>query len=286
MNEKELEFSLKSIEADVAMEALARRERGEPPHPESPLGEQDVAAIRALAVDLDEGFYERKAAQLIGALREPDGRELGSLDRAREERAARQAGAARDAGVARATRTRRIKQALGVVTPLLAAAGVMLWLFPLGELGPVVEPVEVTDNLARGADPGSVAAPTSTTRIAADGCLTVRVPLQKSAAQLSDDVSTRTYLVSADRTIPWKLALQPNHQGALKNTAGCQALPPEVKSGRWDLVVLVGYGGQLLVHGTAALHAAVGGGNHGSYSGIQYVRQSLELSVSPAEPMK
>ena len=287
MNEKQLEFSLKSLEADAAIEALERRERGEPASAESPLSESEVAAIKALAVDLDEEFIERKAAQLISALSQPEARELGSLDDARAARAARNAGVARDAGAARASRSRRLKQVALALGPLALAAGFLLWLMPIGQLDAVLETAQVEDTkLRRAHEPGTEPAALGATalQLTPDGCLNVRIPLRKSAAHLSEDVATQAYLVSGQRSVRWNLLLQPDPTGALSTTGGCQRLPAEVASGAWELVVLVGYPGRLWWHGNAALRATMGGGERGAYSGIQYVRRSLQLGQLGAGP--
>ena len=69
MNSKELEFGLRSLAADAAIEAVERRQRGLPPHPDSPLSDSEVAEIMALGGSLDEeAFVQSKADELLRAL--------------------------------------------------------------------------------------------------------------------------------------------------------------------------------------------------------------------------
>lgn len=275
MNDKELNFGLRSLEADAALEAVERRQRGEPLPPDSPLSERDADELLALGGDLGDEFAARKADELLLALRPPtaaampgparpvSGGQVVPLDRA-----ARAAGG----------RRRRVFYA---AAPLAVAAGFVLWLMPFGALDAVLAPAELQASTERGSEPASAPPAAGPLRVPREGCFNVRVPVKKSATPLSDDLAAKAYLISEGRPVSWTLSLQLDAQGALSTTAGCQHLPAGVADKDLELVVLVGYPGRLWWHGSAALaHASF---EHGEYRGIQYVRRPLQLVSSPAE---
>lgn len=280
MNNKKLEFGLQSLEADAALEALERRQRGEPALPDSPLTESEADELLALGGDLGEGFYDRKADELLQALQLPGAVAApgvaGSAGRGQVVPLYPQARPGR--------RGRWLKQVFYVAAPLAAAAGFVLWLLPFGSLETIVEPVQLQVSTQRGAPESPTVpttVPTTTLRVPRDGCFNVRVPLKKSATPLSDDLTAQAYLISEGHPVRWNLSLQLDPTGVLSTTAGCQHLPQAVSGSDLELVLLVGYPGRLWWHREAALSRATG--EHGEYRGIQYVRRSLQLVASPAE---
>lgn len=284
MNDKELEFGLRSLEADAALEALERRQRGEPARPDSPLTEPETDELLALGGDLGEGFGDRKADELLRALQLPDAAAAPSGARS----GSRGQGVSLDHGARTPGNRRRLKQIFYAAAPLAAAAGFVLWLLPFAPLDTVVEPVQLQASTQRGAPapstgPSAAASTASaaTLRIPRDGCFNVRVPLKKSATPLSDDLTAHAYLISEGHPVQWKLSLWLDPTGVLGTTAGCQYLPQGVAGKDLELVILVGFPGRLWWHGDAALRHA--SGEHGEYRGIQYVRRSLQLVSSPAE---
>jgi hypothetical protein len=85
----------------------------------------------------------------------------------------------------------------------------------------------------------------------------------------------------------WNLPLLPDGPSKLVTPAACHALPAGTSGDRWELVLLVGYAGRLLLHGDAvAAQASAAATPSGEYQGIQVVRQPLRLVKSPAEPSK
>lgn len=280
MNDKELEFGLRSLEADAALEAVERRQRGEPALLDSPLSEAEADELLALGGDLGEGFGDRKADELLGALRLPGAAVAPARAESRGQvvpldRRARAAG-----------RGRWLKQVFYAAAPLAAAAGFVLWLLPFASLEAIVEPVQLQASTQRGAaepptGPSTDPATSAPLRVPRDGCFNVRVPLKKSATPRSDDLTAHAYLISEGHPVRWNLSLQLDPTGVLGTTAGCQHLPQGVSGNELELVVLVGYPGRLWWHGEAALSR--GAGESGEYRGIQYVRRSLQLVASPAE---
>jgi len=280
MNDKELEFGLRSLEADAALEALERRQRGEPARPDSPLTEPETDELLALGGDLGEGFGDRKADELLRALQLPDAAAAPSGARS----GSRGQVVSLDRGARTPGNRRRLKQIFYAAAPLAAAAGFVLWLLPFAPLDAVVEPVQLQASTQRGVPEGLSAQPSGPAaplRVPRDGCFNVRVPLKKSATPLSDDLTAQAYLISEGHPVRWNLSLQLDPTGVLGTTAGCQHLPQAVAGKDLELVVLVGYAGRLWWHGDAALRR--GTGEQGEYRGIQYVRRSLQLVASPAE---
>lgn len=297
MNSKELEFSLRSLEADAAIEAMERRERGLPPHPETPLADSEVAELTALGGELGEEFLQGKTDELLRAIQhgasppEQAAPEPGPVRvaPARLERPEPPAGEPAGAqvvaiGAARRTQTTRwgrLRYASYAAAPLAAAAAVLLWLFPFAPLSTPIESAQLAASSSRGAvPPGGVGADAAPLRISRDDCYNLKVALQKSARSLPEDVETQVYLVSQGRPLRWELSLQPGTGGAVSTTASCQPLPRQVAEGPAELVVLIGSPGRLLWHGAEAVRQSTGA--QGEYRGIQYVRRSLLLGPDPS----
>lgn len=291
MNSKELEFGLRSLEADAALEAVQRRERGLPPHPDSPLTDHEAAELMALGGELDDAFVQGKADELLRALQQgerpaapqpaPALTTLSQPERA--EPAGGQVVAIGAARPAQRSGGRRLRYTLYAAAPLAAAAAVLLWLFPAEPLDTPIESAQLTVSSSRAAAPEAPGAePAAPLRASREDCFNLKVALQKSARGLSEEVEAQAYLVSEGRSLRWNLSLQLGAGGVLSTAAGCQRLPKSVAGARAELVVLVGYPGRLLWHGAAAVRE--GTGAQGEYRGIQYVRRALLLGPGPGEP--
>ena len=287
MNNKDLVFGLSSIEADAAMEALDRRERGLPQHPESPLSEKELAELAALGDELGPEFIQQQTDLLLQAVAQ------GTMDKAPQAQTAaaapgvakQRSDAKADAQVvplrprstARSARFGGFRRALYVAAPLAAAASIGLLLFPIGQTETRFGEPELTVNKNRAAAPAPAPAG-EPLRLAPDDCINIRVPLQNSTAALSQQAVVNAYLVKEGRPpVRWSIELQPDGSGAL-STDACKSLPAEAVEGPQELVVLIGEAGRLAIYRAAALQTAAE--SCGPKYGIQCVRRSLFIGPS------
>lgn len=290
MNNKQLEFGLRSLEADAALEALERRERSLPPHPDSPLSEKELTELAALGGDLGEEFLQTQTDNLLRAVKHgavvapplsvvpapvaqpavpPDGGQLLPL---RPKQAAPVWG------------SRRLRQALYAAAPLAAAAGVALWLFPSYRIDGGVGELQIAVNLDRAAEPTPAPAPTAAPlRLRIGQCVNIQIPLQESVRRKSEDLAAKAYLVKEGQMLRWNLGLQVDAKGALSTTqAGCREVPQEASEGPQELVILVGSFTRLWWHGEDA--AKSGAKNCIEKFGFECVRRPLWIGPTAGGP--
>ncbi len=288
MNNKDLVFGLRSLEADAAMEALDRRERGLPQHPESPLSEKELAELAALGDELGPEFIQQQTDLLLQAVRQGTAAADKALPQAQAAAAAPVVEALRSDSKAgaqvvplrprpaeRRARFGGFRKAFYAAVPLAAAASIGLLLFPIGRTENRFGDPELTVNKNRAAAPAPAGGPL---RFASDDCINIRVPLQNSTAGLSQQAVANAYLVKEGRPpVRWPIELQPDGSGAL-STGACKSLPAEAVAGPQELVVLIGEAGRLVIYRAAALQTAAE--VCGPKYGIQCVRRSLFIGPS------
>lgn len=281
MNNKDLVFGLRSLEADAAIEALERRERGLPQHPESPLSEKELAELAVLGDELGPEFIQQQTELLLQAVQKGTGVAAAAAASAvdglgSDTKAGAQVVPLRPRAEGRSSRSGGIRKVFYAAAPLAAAAGVALLLFPIGRTDNGFDEPELTVNKNRAA--ASAPAAAGPLRFSTDECINIRVPQQKSTAGLSQNAVANAYLVRQGRPpLRWSIDLQPDASGAL-STGACQFLPKEAGEGPQELVVLIGEAGRLLLYRSAAVQTAAG--ECGSKYGIQCVRRSLFIGPS------
>ena len=285
MNNKDLVFGLRSLEADAAIEAMERRERGLPQHPESPLSEKELAELAALGDELGPEFMQQQTDLLLQAVQKgaaadkaPHAATALAAPVVNGVRSDAKAGAQvvplRPRPEGRSARSGAIRKVFYVVAPLAAAAGIALLLFPVGRTENGFGEPELAVNQNR----ATAQAGAGPLRFSVDECINIRVPQQKSTAGLSQNAVANAYLVKQGRPpLRWSIDLQPDASGAF-STGACQSLPKDAGEGPQELVVLIGEAGRLLLYRSAAVQTAAG--ECGSKYGIQCVRRSLFIGPS------
>lgn len=286
MNNKDLMFGLSSLEADAAIEALERRERGLPQHPESPLSEKELTELAALDGELGPEFIDRQTDLLLRAVKKEAVPTADTRPGAEAVAAAGGAGKGASAGAEvvplrprptqQGSRPFGIRRALYAAVPLAAAASLGLFLFPFDRTDGRFAAPELAANTNR----ATVTASTDggPLRVSREDCINIKVPLQKSAAGLSAQVVANAYLIGEGRPpVRWPIELQLDASGAL-STSACQSLPAEAVEGPQELRVLIGAAGRLLLYRSKAVQTAAQ--ECEPTYGIQCVRRSLLIGPS------
>jgi len=240
--------ALEDAQAEAAVDALARRERGE-------------------ALDADSAFDEAELQQ-IEQLRP-------AADPAQEAAILASFRAAVQPAAVTPLRRRSPWTGPVVAGVLAAAAGLALLVgqpFPLND-APTLTKLAVGDRLLAGADDK----PKIERSVPERGCLLVDLALKNSGA-LSEFVTARAYFEQGSRRLPWAINLTVK-EGSL-HVSPCVEIPAEVQAGTWNLVMLVGYPGLMKLFGSAALEHRSEVPTT-SYRGIQIVREPITVQRTP-----
>jgi hypothetical protein len=245
---RSIEDALEDAQAEAAVDALARRARGEAIDAELAFDDAELQQMERLQPAADPALEAERLASFRAAVQP-----------------------------APVTPLRRKSPRTGVVVggALAAAASLAILLtqpFPLLTAPTLTQLSPGATKLAGAGEPAAIVR-----TVPEGGCLNLAIAL-KNAGPLSDSVLAEAYLEQGSQRLPWPVSTTLK-EGAL-HASGCIPLPAAAQAGTWNLVMLVGYPGLLKLFGPAALE-------HRSetqwtpYRGIWIAREPLTITHSP-----